>query len=111
MIVMNVLTRRQDWKDTLCDTSRKDIDIDVQDGLALTPARVRQLTEKGIAVSMPAGNSEGLFDSPESPSDYTMDLMYERGMTREELWERSQVSKQNIMNARNRKKEVEKKDE
>lgn len=110
-MIMNILTRRKDWKDTLCDTSRKDIDIDVQDGLALTPARVRQLTEKGIAVSMPAGNSEGLYDSSESPSDYSIDLMYERGMTREELWERSQVSKQNIMNARNRKKEEQPKKE
>lgn len=88
----------------MCDTYRTSIDIDVQDGLALTPARVRQLTEKGIAVSTPAANSEGIFDASDAPDDFGMDSMHERGMTREELWERSQVAKQNIMNARNRKR-------
>lgn len=108
---MKILTRRLDWVDTLCDTTRTSIDIDVQDGLALTPARVRQLTEKGIAVSLPASNGDGIYDSSSSPEDYSLDSMYERGMTREELWERSQVAKQNIMSARNRKKEVEQKNE
>lgn len=109
--VMNILTRRKDWKDRLCDASRTSIDIPVKDGLALTPARVRQLTEKGIAVSLPSSNNEGIFDSSDNPADYSLDSMYERSMTREELWERSQVAKQNIMNARNRKKEVENKKE
>lgn len=108
---MNILTRRKNWKDRFCDTSRTSIDIPVNDGLALTPARVRQLTEKGIAVSLPASNGEGIFDSSDNPADYSLDSMYERSMTREELWERSQVAKQNIMNARNRKKEVENKKE
>lgn len=101
---MKVLTRLKGWKDTLCDTHRTSLDISVQDGLALTPARVRQLTEKGIAVSLPAGNGDGLYDSR---VDYSIDRVYERGITREELWESSQVAKQNILQARNRKKVVE----
>ncbi len=104
---MKILSRRKDWRDITCNTSCKIIDIPVQSGLALTPARVQQLTEKGIAVSLPAANSEGLFTSSDAPFDFGLEDMYKRSVTREDLWETSQVSKERIMKARNRKAIVE----
>lgn len=97
-----ILSRRRDWKDTHCDCSYKFYDTVVQSGLSLTPSQVRKLTEKGIAVSTPNANQEGLYDSSSDLSDYSLDSFYERGITREELWERAQVAKTKILNSRDR---------
>lgn len=97
-----ILSRRFDWKDTQCDCSYKAYDTVVQSGLSLTPAQVRKLSEKGIAVSTPNANQEGLYDSSSDLSDYSLDSFYERGITREELWERAQVAKTKILNSRDR---------
>lgn len=106
----NVLTRRKDWKPVFCNASMTKRDIPVQSGLALTPRKVRELTEKGIAVSTAIANDNQFF-ATDAPNDYRLDPMEERGITREELWERSQVAKQRIMSARKKKAIVEQKDE
>lgn len=106
----NILTRRKDWKPVLCNASMTKRDIPVQSGLALTPRKVRELTEKGIAVSTATANDAQFFAS-DAPNDYRLDPMEERGITREELWERSQVAKQRILSARKKKAIVEQEDE
>lgn len=95
-----ILTRRSDWIDNLCTLRRRSGDIPVQSGLALTPRRVKELTEKGVAVS--TSNSEGIFDAPRNPSDWSFDSMYERGTDRCVLWERSQLAKRKILSSRDK---------
>lgn len=105
-----ILTRRPGLKPHLCNAGYSKLDVKVQSGLALTPAKVKELSERGIAVSTPAADSS-VFDGSAEFGDYSMDSVYESGMTREELWERSQVAKKKIMSARNRlsRKQVESK--
>lgn len=99
---MKILSRIPNNPLVLCDCSfNKSIDIPVQQGLALRPRDVRRLTEQGIAVSTPAAN-EGSFTASDKPSDFSMDLMFERGVDRNVIWEKSQVAKQRIMNAKDK---------
>lgn len=95
-----ILTRRTDWIDNLCILRRRSGDIPVQSGLALTPRRVKELTEKGVAVS--TVNSEGVFDAGKNPSDWSIDSMYQRGTDRCTLWEKSQLAKRKILSSRDK---------
>lgn len=95
-----ILTRRSDWTDNLVVLSRHSGDIPVQSGLALTPRRVKELTEKGIAVS--TSNAEGTFDASYRRSDWSMDAMYERGSDRNVLWEKSQLARRKILTSRDK---------
>lgn len=96
----NVLTRRKGLIPRLCNAGYTELDVPVQSGLALTPAKVKELAEKGIAVS--TANSDGLFDASPDFGNYKMDDMYESGMTREELWERSQMAKKKVFFAKDK---------
>lgn len=95
-----ILTRRNDWVDNLCPLRYNNGDVPVQSGLALTPRRVRELTEKGIAVT--TSNSEGVFDAPAKSSDWSMDAMFERGTDRCILWEKSQLARKKILSSRDK---------
>lgn len=95
-----ILTRRTDWIDNLCVLRRHSGDIPVQSGLALTPRRVKELTDRGVAVT--TSNSEGIFDAPKASSDWSMDSMYQRGTDRCSLWEKSRLAKAKILSARDK---------
>lgn len=95
-----ILTRRTDWTDNLCVLHRRPGDAPVQPGLALTPRRVKELTDRGIAVT--TSNSEGVFDAPSNPSDWHIDSAYERGTDLCSLWEKSQLAKRKILSSRDK---------
>lgn len=97
---MNVLSRLKNNPIILFETKVEFYDIPVQNGLALTPAKVQELTSRGIAVT-PA-NGEPVFDSPASFSDFSINPMYQRGVDRNTLWEQSVLSKQKILSARDK---------
>lgn len=97
---MNVLSRLKNNPIILFETKVESFDIPVQNGLALTPAKVQELTARGIAVTQ--ANGEPVFDSPSSFSDFSLNPMYQRGMDRNTLWEQSMLSKQKILSARDK---------
>lgn len=97
---MHVLSRLKNNVVVLCDTEPTALDIPVQGGLSLTPRRIQELTSKGIAVS--SSDAEPVYDSPVSFSDYSIDPIYERGMDRNTLWERSMLAKQRILSSKDK---------
>lgn len=97
---MNILSRLKNNPVVLCSTEPTESDIPVKGGLALTPARIQELTSKGIAVS--TSDAEPLYDSSASPSDYSIDPAYERGMDRNTLWERSALAKQRLLSSKDK---------
>lgn len=78
----------------------KEHDRPVQHGLSMTPARIQQLTAKGIAVSQSTNNID--FEASAERGDFTVDPLFERGMDENTLWERSQVAKKKILSSRDR---------
>lgn len=97
---MNILSRLKNNPVVLCNTEPTELDIPVAGGLALTPSRIQELTSKGIAVS--TSDAEPVYDSSSVPSDYSMDPVYERGMDRNTLWERSALSKQRLLSSKDK---------
>lgn len=95
-----VLTRRKNWKENYASLSLYSGLKPVQSGLALTPARVKELTSKGIAVT--TSNAEGVYDASTKPSDYSVDPIYERDTDRNVLWERSQLARQKILSKKDK---------
>lgn len=67
-------------------------------GLALTPSQVQDMTDKGIAVSLP--NQDFLDSDGSAPHDYSVELMFRRGMSREELWESERGARKSVFAAR-----------
>nr|WEW54471.1 MAG: hypothetical protein [Microvirus Sku14] len=76
-------------------------DVPVQNNLAMTPAKVAELTAQGIAVSL---DSTLNYDSSSSDNSFDLDPIFSRGMDQQTLWERQQLARQKISFARNRKK-------
>lgn len=97
---MNILSRLRYNPVILCNTQPTELDIPVKGGLALTPARIQELTSKGIAVS--TSDAEPVYDSPSAFSDYSIDPAYERGMDRNTLWERSMLAKQKLLSSKDK---------
>ena len=71
----------------------KPTDKVVQDDLSLTPRQIRQLTERGIAVST---QSLGVITDNDCPSDY-LPIEHTRGTDINIAWETSQRARQNII--------------
>lgn len=66
-------------------------------GLAITPAQVAEMSNKGISVSIP---NLDFMDSDGAPkNDYNISPMFQRGMTREQLWQLQRQARQNVMRA------------
>lgn len=85
-----------------CDCSvYRFCDKPVQTGLAMTPARVRELTAKGIAVTLSAPDPSSFTGSPEK-GNFDVDPLYQRGMDQNILWERSETSRRNILKSRDK---------
>nr|DAH63224.1 MAG TPA: hypothetical protein [Bacteriophage sp.] len=78
---------------TLCDS--KDM-IQTKEGLALTPSRVKELTDRGIAVSLPNLNN---FLQPESGSSWFVEPMFKRDANMCDIWEKEQLAKQRVVSA------------
>lgn len=97
---MNILSRLKNNPVVLCNTQPTVSDIPVKGGLALTPSRIQELVSKGIAVS--TSDAEPLYDSSSVPSDYSIDPVYERGMDRNTLWERSVLAKQKLLSSKDK---------
>lgn len=75
-------------------------DKPVESGLAMTPAQIKRLTDKGIAVSQ--SNYLGHFDGSPDRGNFDIDPIYQRGMDQNTLWENAQLSKRKILAARDR---------
>lgn len=59
-------------------------DIPVQDGLALTPAKLGELTEKGIPISAPMGMQ--FFDGYKDNVDFDPGIVWHRGVDIIDAW-------------------------
>ncbi|UCS96091.1 MAG: hypothetical protein [Microviridae sp.] len=80
-----------------------DIDkLQTKGGLAITPANVKQLTDRGIAVNLP--NANGFFTS-EGKSDWFVEPQFRRDATMCSLWEQEQESKSKVISAHKRDKQ------
>lgn len=94
--------RRLQNNNELCDCSvYRNCDKPVQTGLAMTPARVRELTAKGIAVTLSAPDPNS-FSGSSDRGDFSVDPLYQRGMDQNTLWERSETSRRNILKGRDK---------
>lgn len=98
----NILSRFPQ-ADLLCDLSaKKGLDVIVQNNLSLTPRKIRQYTEKGIAVSLSSPDIDsGIFED-KSPGDFSLDPLVSRDVDRNVLWERSVLAKTRIMSKRDK---------
>lgn len=76
-------------------------DKPVQHNLAMTPAKVRELTAKGIAVTLSAPKPGQFTDSDKNPG-MDIDPIYTRDMDQNTLWENSEVSRHKILRSRDK---------
>lgn len=66
--------------------------------LAMTPSQVKELTDKGIAVSLP--NEKQFLDGSDSKeSSWSIDAAFQRGADMPTLWELEQTSKSRVIAA------------
>ena len=66
-------------------------------GLAITPAQVADMSKRGISVSIP---NLDFMDTDGAPKhDYSVSAMFQRGMTREQLWQLQRQARNNVMHA------------
>lgn len=66
-------------------------------GLALTPMDIKNLTDKGIAVSLPNAQN---FLSPVEGSSWTVEPEFRRDATMCSLWETEKLAQKRVMQAR-----------
>lgn len=83
-----------------CKYSRTD--QKTKPGLAVTPAQMSQMADKGIAIS--AQNAANFYDGSENPS---WDVLpeYERGIDVADLWQNQQTARKKIFTAKRSKKQ------
>lgn len=74
----------------------------VQGGLALTPAMVKQMTDRGLSVSTP--NIGQIQEN--GPSDGTLEPQYRRGMDMNTAWELSHNVSKGLIHAHKRDKKI-----
>lgn len=66
--------------------------------LAMTPKQVQELTDRGIAVSLP--NEKSFLDgSPSSPADWSIDPIFRRDADMCSMWELSRDCQGRILKA------------
>lgn len=66
-----------------CSLKRTDLDLDVQDGLALTPAQVAEMTNAGVPISQP--NAMQFFDGYKT-QDFEPILIDKRYVGLVDIW-------------------------
>lgn len=72
-----------------------------KEGLALTPSKIQELTDKGIAVSLPNANN---FLSPQDGASWNVEPQFTRDANMASLWETEQLAKRKVVNAHKRDK-------
>lgn len=68
----------------------------VQSGLALTPRDIKQMTERGLAVSTP--NLQVFNDSEAFTDSWFIEPQFRRGCDMNTAWETTQVVQSNLIN-------------
>lgn len=66
-------------------------------GLALTPSDIKNLTDKGIAVSLPNAQN---FLAPSEGSSWNIEPAFRRDATMASVWETEKLSQKRVMKAR-----------
>lgn len=67
-------------------------------GLSMTPSQVKELTDRGIAVSLP--NEKQFLDGQNLPtSDWFVDPVFKRSMDMCELWELEKSTQNKLISA------------
>lgn len=75
-----------------------DVDMLVtKPGLALTPIDIKNLTDKGIAVSLPNAQN---FLNPVEGSSWTVEPAFRRDATMCSVWETEKLAQKHVMQAR-----------
>lgn len=69
----------------------------VQSGLALTPRDVKEMTERGQAVSTP--NIGQVQEDSASTGDWFIELPYRRGVDMNTVWEQSHITQNGLIRA------------
>lgn len=87
-------------------TIQSDVDrLVTKEGLSLTPSRIKELTDRGIAVSLP--NSQNFIAPSESAArSWDIDPMFKRDATMCSMWEQEQSAKQKVLNAHKKDKQI-----
>lgn len=76
-----------------CDIKRTEDDIEVQDGLAMTPAMVEQMTAAGVPLSQPL--AMGFFDGYKT-LDFDPGVLGRRGTDIIDAWNAEQDSRKKM---------------
>lgn len=76
-----------------------------KEGLSLTPSKVKELTDKGVAVSLP--NSQNfLSPSEQGARSWDVEPQFQRDANMAALWEQEQLSKRKVINAHKNDRKV-----
>lgn len=93
-----MITRLKKQAKNLVNCGLTKFDKPVPQGLAITPSKIEELTNKGIPVSI----SNTPFEGEEfSKGDFSIDPVFTRDMDRNTLWENSQSAKSRLLKAKN----------
>lgn len=68
----------------------------VQPGLSMTPMQVKELTDKGIPVSLPA---QQFLDSDSDSSSWSVDPCFQRDTNIDSAWEKEHLSRSKLVRA------------
>lgn len=81
----------------VCDCVLSDADKSVtQPHLAMTPQQVKELTDRGIPVSLPA---QQFLDSDSDSSSWSVDPVFQRDNDINTAWEKEQLSRSKLIKA------------
>lgn len=81
----------------VCDCKLSDVDKSVtQPYLAMTPQQVKELTDRGIPVSLP---SQQFLDSDSDSSSWDVDPVFQRDNDINIAWEKEQLSRSRLIKA------------
>lgn len=73
------------------------LELVTKPGLAMTPKQVRELTDRGIAVSLP--NEKSFLDGSSSKTDWSIDPIFRRDADMCSMWELSRDCQGRILKA------------
>lgn len=86
-------------RQTLCKIVRSNDETPVQDGLAVSPATMYDMTKKGIPIST-QNQPDNLFDNTDSNNSFFIPVDRKRGVDIVQLWETEQTIKKKTRKAR-----------
>lgn len=74
-----------------------------QENLAITPQRVKDLTDRGIAVNLP--NSNQFLNPSDSTKSWNIEPQFKRDANMAEMWETEQLTKRKVSQAHKKDKQ------